>query len=454
MRTFDYVAMMVGAVLIGGACSDSYTPTPSASGVFPSEGFIGRTLRVEISGEETKWATGATVSFGDGITVSNVVVASESDILADIDIPASTTLADRDVTVTSGKETDVLKGAFRLKSPIELAFQGQAAQGSVAQFTVTNHDFDAPFDTTSTGDGFFTPITYTNIQLDGGPGVALSVSNVTPYSISGLALIDVDAPAMTPAIQVVSGPAGGTQVTSSLGSSLPIAARTPTVLASDTPATGMVAMPFDSALYSFTPGGFPSLAQLSVAGNGPNGATGIAVLPSSGHFADLLAAGSSTDQLVRSGNLYVITYDLSGDAGYSYQLKGHGVALTTAADSEPANNSSTTATMLTTAASLVDNATLADLNDEDWFAVTVPVGKKIHVITLPGDPGTDTLVDIYGPNNATTLFGSESSDSDFHEDLTSPAATVAGTYYVKISASQAGYFDPAHNAYLAVVTLE
>jgi hypothetical protein len=453
MLSRTWFSTMIGAVLLVGACSDSYNPTPSASGVFPAEGFIGRKVRVEISGEETKWADGATVSFGDGITVSNVVVSSESDIFADLDIATTAPLTDHDVTVTSGKETDTLKAAFRLKSPIEFAFQGQGAQGSVAEFTVNNHDFDNPFDTTSTGDGFLTPITYTNITLDGGPGVFLQVSSVTPYSISGVALIDVDAPATTPALEVVSGPVGGTQVTSSLGAGVAIMPRTATALTSDTAATGMATIPFDSGLYSFTPSSLPALTQLSLTSNSQGGNTNFVVLPASGHFADLLTANVVADnEILKTGNLYVIEYDLSGDSAYSYQVLAHGAALTsTAADTEPTNNDSATPTTLT-APALVDNASLTDDTDQDWFQVTVPAGKKIHVVTV-GDPGTDTFVDVFGPDNATTQYD-QCSDAGYQEDLTTAAVTVAGTYYIEISASQAGYFDPAHNTYSAAVILE
>ncbi|MBW8837108.1 MAG: hypothetical protein JF605_19205, partial [Burkholderia sp.] len=248
MGDIKQVLFFVGLAVAAG-CSDSYNPTPSASGVFPSEGFIGRHVRVEVSGEETKWADGATLSFGDGITVTNINVASESDIIADLDISDTAALSDRDVVVTSGKETDTLKGAFKTTSPITFQIQGSAAQGSVAQFVVQSLDFETPFDTTSTGDGFFTPLVYTNIALDGGPGVNLSVSSVTPYTITGLALIDVDAPAMTAPITVVSGPSGGTTVSSPLGAPVPIMARSATDIASGTPATGSIANPYDSQLY-------------------------------------------------------------------------------------------------------------------------------------------------------------------------------------------------------------
>lgn len=452
MSNFKTVLLFV-AIAGAGACSDSYNPTPSASGVFPAEGFIGRQVRVEVSGEETKWADGATLSFGDGITVSNVSVASESDIFADLDIAGTAALSDRDVTVTSGKETDTLKAAFKTKSPIDFTIQGQAAQGSVALFTVTNHDFDSAFDTTTTGDGFTAPIVFTNIALDGGPGVALQISNVTPYTITGLVLIDTDAPAMTAPMSVVSGPAGGTTVTSNLGAPVAIMARTATAITSGTPAVASIATADDSALYSVTPGAFPSVAQLAISTTDPNGQPNLAILPASGHFADLLAASPSANEVLKSGSLYVIAYDLSGAAGYSYKLTGNTVTLTgTAADTDPGNDLSTGATTVTPPV-LIDNASLTSDTDEDWFKLTVPAGKKIHVVTAAGDPLTDTLVDIYGPNNGTTSFA-ESSDNNYHEDLLSPAVTVAGTYYVKISASTSGFFDPAHNAYLAAIFLQ
>jgi hypothetical protein len=443
------VLLMVG-LAFAGACSDSYDPTPSASGVFPAEGFLGRHVRVEVSGEETKWADGATLSFGDGITVNNVVVASESAIFADLDIAPDAALSDRDVTVTSGSETDTLTGAFRTKSPIDFVVQGQTAQGSVAFFTVTNHDFDTPFDTTFTGDGFFTPIVYTNLSIDGGPGVTLQVSDVTAYTVSGVALFDVDAPATSAPITVVSGPSGGTQVTSPFGASLTIAPRTATVLASDTPATGSIAAPYDSALYAYTPTSAPELAALSISASNPNGAPSLVVLPASGHFADLLDVGDALNEVV-GDNIYVIAYDLSGASGYSYELDNSASALQQAADTEPGNNDSTGATTIT-APALIDNASLT-LTDEDWFKVTVPAGKKIHVKTSPGDPYTDTFVDIYGPNNAATQFG-ECTDADYHEDFISSTTSVAGTYYIKISASQAGYFDPSQSHYTALVTIE
>jgi hypothetical protein len=417
--------------------------------VFPAEGFAGRHVRVEVSGEETQWVDGATVSFGDGITVSNVVVASESAIFADLDIAPTAALSDHDVTVTSGKETDTLTAAFKVESPVEVTIQGTAAQGSIGSFTITNHDLENLFDTTSVSSNPFLPPEYTNIALEGGPGVTLQLNSVTPFDITGFILIDVDAPASA-TINVASGPSGGTQVTS-VAAPLPIMARTPTMLTADTPVTGSVTNAGDSTLYSFTPASFPALGEFSVSTNDPDAGPQVAVLPESGHFADAIALSSPADVLLRSGSVYVIQYDLSGVSGFSYQLSASAPDLaSTAADTEPANSTSAGATTLTGNA-LVDNASLTDIDDEDWFKLTVPAGKRIHVVTVPGDPLTDTVINIYGPNDDSALI-SDDQDATYHEDVTSDVTDTAGTYYVQIVASS--YFDDSQSHYAAAIVVE
>ena len=63
------------AVTVIGCGSDDAGPG-DAAGVFPDNGFIGRTLRVEISGDTTTWDQSASVSFGAGVTTKNVELVS------------------------------------------------------------------------------------------------------------------------------------------------------------------------------------------------------------------------------------------------------------------------------------------------------------------------------------------------------------------------------------------
>jgi hypothetical protein len=452
MRTLSF-ALLAFTLAAAASCSDDDKTTPpvqSASGVFPAQAFLGRKLRVEISGDNTSWADGATVSMGDGITVDAVTVSSPTAIFADITVADTAAEGTNDVTVTDGGESVVLTKAFRLVSPIEFTTQGTIAQGSIATFTIKNRDLENLFDTTSTGDGFFTPIVFTNVDVQAPPGVNVQINNVTPFDIEGFLLIDVDAAPAGGTITLKSGPTGE-QISSPAGAPLAVMARTPVVLTAGTPAMGMIANPFDSALYSFAPSATPAFVHLTV--TNPDATVNLAVLPASGHFADLLTAAAPFDDIAKTGSYYLIPYDLSGNAGYQFTLRATATTLAPVADTEPGNNTSTGATA-GTAATLVDSATLAADDDQDWFKITVPAGKKIHVVTRPGDPQTDTLVDIYGPAVATQQTHLiQSNDQNYHENVTSAAVSTAGTYFVEISVSSFGLV-PGQTHYDAAILLE
>src|ERR1044071_7564481 len=75
------------------------------AGVFPDSGFIGRTTRVEISGDTTSWDASTTVNFGAGVTVSNVEVVSPSSLQADLTIDPAATPGKQDVVITDGGDT-------------------------------------------------------------------------------------------------------------------------------------------------------------------------------------------------------------------------------------------------------------------------------------------------------------------------------------------------------------
>src|SRR5262249_12580732 len=88
MRTLK-VALVPGCSALG--CGTA----PSPGGGSPAEGFTGRKLRVEISGDATDWKDGATVDFGAGVTVASVTVASPTDLFADITIDPAATVGAR-----------------------------------------------------------------------------------------------------------------------------------------------------------------------------------------------------------------------------------------------------------------------------------------------------------------------------------------------------------------------
>ncbi|MBA3502179.1 MAG: hypothetical protein H0T65_17575, partial [Deltaproteobacteria bacterium] len=363
-------------------------PDESVSGVFPSSAFLGRQVRVEISGDVTEWKAGASVNFGAGVTVQNVAVASPTALFADITVMDDAAPGLRDVTVESNGKSLVLKEAFQLESAISLKFRGTVAQGSIATFAINNHDFNTPFDTTSTGDGFFTPIVYTGTNIEAPAGVTLQVEEVTPYGVTGLAFFDLDAVAGP---LVVSSGFGEDVTTSNLGTNLDVKARTATVLAAGTPASGMVEATWASALYEFTPTANPSLTTLATSSTSTAAKPGVAILGSSGRFEDMIGYSlKRTLVQLAPSKLYAVYVDTSGTFGYTFSVRGASQMLTQLAEvAEPGNDTPANAQALTAMPSLVTGATLMTIADVDWISITATaadVGKKIRVLTTGSDP--------------------------------------------------------------------
>jgi hypothetical protein len=439
MRNLPIVVMILG--LAGCAGTD-----PSASGVFPTAGFLGRSVRVEISGDATEWGASSKVSFGEGITVDSVTVASPTALFADITIADTAPIGLRDVVITGG-DNATLKQAFEVASPITITLRGSLAQGSIATVDVVNHDFDTPFDTTSTGDGFFDPIVFTNVDATAGNGVRVQVDNVTPFGLSATLLIDIDA--QTGPLAFTSGPIDA-PVKFPLGADVAIAARTAMPLTAGMNATATSTKPVESFLYEFTPATFPALARFQVSTSG-DGSPGIAVLPASGHFQDLLGTTADQRQVAKTaGKFYAVLYDLSGATG-AYTIRAGSSLLTIAADTEPTNNTQGAATACALPC-LVENATIASATDQDWFvftAVANDVGKKVRVRTLPGDDLTDTRVEVLA---GATSLGGPSGDGGYHENWLTTAITAAGPISTKIYASP--MFSASQTHYDALIYLE
>jgi hypothetical protein len=435
---------------------------PTANGVFPASGFVGRDLRVEVTGDATSWTTATTVSFGAGVTVNSVSVAGPDDLFADITIAPGATPGLQDVVVTDAGGTFTLTKAFELDAAVNALTAGTLAQGSFAAFEIDNKDHDNPFDTSTDANGAFV-----NIQITGPSGVSFVVGAVTDNQITGSIFVDTDA---TPgAVTVASGPSGA-QVTSQVTDNLAIAARTATAFTKAAPATGTVGGPLASSLFTFVPTA-SSLETFTITSTDDSQLPTFALLPASGHWADGFLGetagffGNQLSQFIPSidetaatnAPFFVVVVDQSGATGYPFSLAATettGTPLTQTA----ANVSVATAQAATVPAFVT--GTLASDASTVFFKVTVTAanvtaGKHIHVVTGNGDPFCDDLIDVFGPGvpSANNSLG-ESDDMNFHEDFQSPALAAAGTYYVEISASSAGFFDPAHNAYVASIVLD
>ena len=455
MRNLYSIALFTALVASAACGSDSKSAPATANAVIPADGFIGRKVRVEISGDNTTWTSAATVTFGDGITVGSVSLASPTDLFAEITIAPTAAEGLRDVTVTDGGTTTTLTQAFSISNPVTIKLEGTIAQGSIGLFTITNHDFENPFDTTSTGGGF-SPVVYTNLAISSPAGTTFQLSNVTAYSAAGTVFLDTTA--TSGPLTVMSGPAGGDIVTSP-APAITVAARTATVLMPGMAQQSTVTKPFDSALYELDiPAAAATLARVKTTTTSATGKPIVILLPASGAWADEVASGASVAQVATAATkYYAITLDEQGNSGFAYSVTGATAAMTVVNEVEPNNTVGQAQAApamypaLLTGAS--GSATLTDDTDVDFIKVTVPAGKAVHVITLPGDAQCDTVVDVFNATGQTSL-GGPSSDSNYHEDFTSSVVPSAGTYLVQITASQQGFFDPTMNHYQAAIFFE
>lgn len=426
---------------------------PSISAVLPASAFLGGSATVTISGSGTTWSDQAQPDFGAGVTVKSVAVASPTALVADIDVAFDATVGTRDVTVTDGSSSLSYTGAFRVQSPTTLDAQGTVAQGSVLLAKIRDLDFSRPFDTTQTGDGLFTPISYPNITLSTDTGVAAQLNGVQAYALDVALLVDLDVAAGPAKVDVLSGPVGA-RTSFPNPAALDVAARTPAALATGQDKTVTVDKPYASQIFEFTPAAGLRIIELGATATDANANPQAFLLGASGHFGDAVGFGSSVGLASDAGTkMYVVYWDNSGTSGYDATLRVDDILANGTTESEP-NNDSASAHNVALLPGVIQNASLSDGADQDWFKITVTaasVGKRIHVRTFAGDPLTDTVVEIFG-SDGTTSLGGPSDDAGYHENWYSDPLTLAGTYYVEISASS--FFDPTHASYGAYIRIE
>ncbi len=461
MRSFSFIVLALSFVACSSdttAATPDATPpvTPTASGVFPAAGYSGRVLRVEVTGDSTSWSASTTMSFGAGITVGTISVASPTDLFAEITIADTAAVGMHDVTVTDGTHVTTLSKAFEVDSPIIMETGGDVAQGSVARFAIRQLDFGAPFNLACKFSNPFTGqcLLYSNLSVTTPPGVVAQISSASDYQIQGTLFIDVDAPAVGGTYAVSSG-----TVISTLGTTLPTTARTAKALTAATASSSTV-----------TAGG-SVLFQLSAAATTANrfvatptmaGTTAqLILLPASGHFADQLPDGFDDQGTALAQHDGVATtattfYAIYVDDGSASPLSMLATAFPLVSVNKAANTTTVATAQTVSKQALLNNAALASVTDQAWVKFNVAVGdvgKHVHVTTA-GDAKTDALVMVQSNLAGSTTLGT-SPDQTYQEDFLSaviPAGTT--TISVQISASQAGYFDATHNTYVAAIWLE
>jgi hypothetical protein len=435
--------------------------TPSISDIQPAGAFLARAAHVTISGYATSWTDATTVDFGAGIQVANVHAASPTALVADITVAKTAAAGPRDVTVNDKAGKTTYKQAFTIKPPATVTVQGSLAQGSIAIANIKLEDQSTPFDTTGTSNPLTGQVTYTNLALTAPAGVTATIQQASANLVSYLILTDVDAAASPSDLDLVSGPAGDTanDVEFPAAGALTVTARTATPLGADA-FPGTIKTAYDSALCSYTAGSSAAIVDVAASSTVKGANPSFALLPKSGHFADLIgyfqptSGGSSTTTLLpASGDeYYAIYWDNSGTTG-AFSL-GATATPPAATHATTANDGTKAGAVAATALPFVlTGGSLAATTSMDWVKVTVAAadaGKSLHIQTV-GDALTDVAVTVY-QTDGTTPVNSTPLESGGPVDGTVPVAT-AGTYYVVFAAGQLA-FDATHGTYSGIVRIQ
>jgi hypothetical protein len=141
------VTVTSGAQLV--TVADGFTiggAVPSISSISPVEGTRGQTLVLAITGRNTNFIQGSTqLSFGAGITVSNLVVQNPLSLSAQLSIAPDAAIGPRTATVQTGSQ--ILTSSFAVVTPVpiitslspEVGRQGQSLALTIsAQFAAFN----------------------------------------------------------------------------------------------------------------------------------------------------------------------------------------------------------------------------------------------------------------------------------------------------------------------------
>jgi hypothetical protein len=455
-------ALCISLSLVAACGSDD---PGDVAGVFPEEGFIGRTLRVEVTGDTTSWGADSAVNFGDGITVSGVEVISPQALQVDLAINPAAVAGAQDVTVTSGGDTLTLPGAFTLVSPVAVDAPG-FEQGGLGGITISNLDLLNPFDDTLDPDTFeFSNVTVTSTD----PGVQIFLSNVTKDEIFLSAQIDVTA-TTTGTITVTSTTDGVATVTQL--DPVAVTARTPQAITAGTDANFTMAANGSLLEVTATQAGLLNL-RLTTADTELALGPGFVVLPASGKWSELISVHQNfgdtnldaaiLNQEVAAGDkFFIVALEspfggfFTGSPGYAATFASTEISLagvTPVVDTGD-NDAKQNAQALTGAIAVFDG-TLTSITDVDCFKIpTTAANQRIHVYTTDDNTNTDTVVEVFSNDTAAGTSIAASTDADFGEDLVTDALVAPLTRSICVSASEFAPKDLANATYSAIVVIE
>lgn len=417
----------LACLLLLAACGSD----PSASGVFPAEGFVGRELRVQVNGDNTDFGAGTTVDFGPNITVAGITVSSPTVIFADIEIGTEAAAGFADVTISGGGDTLTMVDAFELRNPVRVTTSGTPSQGGTVQLVLDNLDFENLFDTT------LDPVTgRPALQIASSEGTSIFVDEVTEFEVLATAFFDVDAGPS--AVQILS------DGLASPGDVIEVQERAAIAVTPGTPGTGTLD---GSALFTVTASSAAIIGS-QVSTTDMNAVPKWNILPASGKWADAGFShfGNDNFKAAAGEQFYFVVSDDDGLTGYPFQLDIAEVsiaALTPVA--EVADNDISNNAQVIGATSLI-NASITDDTDLDFFEVDLAMGQTITIRATAGTGSTDTELAVFDDGDTELAR----IDADFAETLAF-TAPVAGTYFISVQPSvvalQLFGYEPENDPY-------
>lgn len=434
------LGMVCGALLLAACGGDDGTPgvkgdkgdqgepggvgsaTASLSLISPARLVAGRTIQIAISGNNTAWDDAAkpNVSFGEGVTVHSVEVASPTALIVNVTADPMAPAGVREVKV--GEQT--YKG-FQVLAPIEIALEGDLAQGSLFLADITNNDKENPFDDSSSLFGGYTA--FNSALFDGDEyvdSILASPLEVTPSSAFVLFAVGVNAPVKELDLVTVSGTSQANAVSAVAQTPVSIAARQAVPMGDVALAAGL-----HSQLFSYEAAADGMIAfNFIPSGNTALDDVGINVLPESGDWADQLGSLNT----VSAGEKFYIVAVGQGDTALTGKIIARSLAGTAFAEVEP-NEELETANEVTLPVEISGEIVVRDDKvDLDHFSFTATEGGIYFVDQLPGsDYKLDGQLVVYGPDGEVVAEADDAGNAGI-ESLVFQAEE-AGTYTVLLT---------------------
>lgn len=472
---------------------DPGTTPASLASIQPNRAFLGRSVTVQIGGNNTHFGDQTRVEFSDPkIKVLRLQVASPTLLQATVQIgPTDPTMpatyakvGPSDVTVTTaGGETPegiTLKQAFAVDSPLQVRIHtpddkpgGTLVQGGVGLIDVLNLDYVGnPF--VITPGGLFSPA---KVNLQGGflEHSSLLWQGGSGSAATAIALIDVKA-SKSPNFALVGPSPLGDVASYVLPAGIPmrspeITARNSADLALGKDVMGKIDAKYGSVLYKLSgvAMGDQLLGMTFTTGMDAKISPLVFLLPESGRWADqlnVLGGAPLADMptslpyfTVTTGgkDLYAVVLDshLGGGTGFDYTLsvksKDLFQPMMYMAGTKP--DMPNTQLDLSKGANYVKTAALLSKNDKNYFEFKAQATGRHYVITSAPNPAkdsTDLALDVLeGPCKTGMSVIGGPIDNDVYEQAFFDA-TMGKTYCVFVAMSRFG--AATGGAYSVLVT--